>query len=93
MLFEGVDKSLTRLEESLAEIKHKLRAVMQTRQIVPHNQISVPSYPQQRTHQQWIANNQQQVHQYDAQHSPRSAASTQRGNAAIPQNGDVMQMI
>ena len=31
MLFEGVDKSLTRLEESLAEIKQKLRAVMQTR--------------------------------------------------------------
>lgn len=93
MLFEGVDKSLTRLEESLAEIKQKLRAVMQTRQIVPQNQISAPTYPQQRPHQQWIGSTHQQVHQQDAQHSPRSAASTQRGNAAIPQNGDVMQMI
>ena len=93
MLFEGVDKSLTRLEESLAEIKQKLRAVMQTRQIVPQNHISVTSYPQQRPHQQLMAGSQQQVHQYDGQHSPRSAASTQRGNAAIPQNGDVMQMI
>jgi len=92
MLFEGVDKSLTRLEESLAEIKQKLRAVMQTRQIVPQNYISIPANPQ-RPHQQLMAGSQQQVHQYDGQHSPRSAVSTQRGNAAIPQNGDVMQMI
>ena len=60
MLFEGVDKSLTRLEESLAEIKQKLRAVMQTRQIVPQNHISVPANPQQRSNQQWMANTQQQ---------------------------------